>query len=125
MLLRRGVIEVETLRRYGRVPPGTRARGSLTLSRTGSSYLGYCLKIHIQVGSDPRPVGCEIHFEWDRAESVPLTWWTAFRGGCVKVEARDLFDGAIQQATLHIEDQSTRKGHQRFRVTRAEWQGGE
>ncbi len=124
MLLRHGNIEIETLRRYGRVPPGTRAQGVLTLSRTDSPHLGYCLKVRICVGADPRPIEVEMHFGWEKSEEEPRTWWQTFRGVSTKVQASDLFDGALKKATLFVEGESTSQGYQRFRVTSAEWHNG-
>jgi hypothetical protein len=87
--------------------------------------LGYCLKSRIDVGGDPRPIAVEIPLGWDKSEEEPRTWWESFRGVSTRVEASDLFDGVLKTATLFVEGESTRQGHQQFRVTHAEWHSTE
>src|SRR5262245_45669451 len=64
MLPRRGVIEIELLRRYGRTPPGTCAVGWFKVSATGYTYFTHLREIHIRVADDPRVVGGPCWFPW-------------------------------------------------------------
>jgi hypothetical protein len=121
-LPRRGTVEIETLRRYGRVPVGTRAVGWFVLSVDAGPYLNHCLEYRIQVGEDARLVGGSLYFSWDRGVDESDTWGMFHRGAWVQFHAADLFDATIQHLTHLIEDQSTSAGHQRFHVIRAEWQ---
>src|SRR5262245_66447741 len=76
MLPRRGVIEIELLRRYGRTPPGTRAVGWVPVSKNDDDYFTHVREIHIQVGDDPRAVGGP--------------WWVPWvpPRGCARPQAR-------------------------------------
>ena len=49
---RRGTVEIETLRRYGRAPAGTRARGSVVLSHSEGMPLPYSIEFRIRNGDD-------------------------------------------------------------------------
>ena len=119
---RRGIVEIETLRRYGRIPPGTRVRGAVVLTRrTDPSCLGYGLKVRLEVKDDPRPVAFDLDFDWDRGEDEPATWWEFFRGKHTRIQADNLLDAAGKHLTHEIESRNTGTDHQRFRVIRVEW----
>ncbi|HKB35083.1 MAG TPA: hypothetical protein VKD72_01430 [Gemmataceae bacterium] len=113
----RGIVEIETLRRYGRVPPGTRAQGSFTLARIRGP-LGNCLKFQIRIGDDPRKVARTIYFDWSSQGKVRMGWW--HRGAHKSAEV-DLKEWALIQVSDEIEEMNTSKGHQRFCVIRVEW----
>src|SRR5262245_56506566 len=121
MTPRKGIVEIETLRRYGRVRVGTRAEGSFVLAPPEGKSTWYSLTIRILIADDPRPVGPVLYFPWPAKLDDPRTWWQSHRGSSREVKARDFWDGVIQKLILMLEDESTSQGHQRFRVVRAEW----
>jgi hypothetical protein len=111
VLPRRGVIEIELLRRYGRTPAGTRAVGWFEVSEFPHVYFNHQLELHIQVADEPRVVGGTGWLTW-----VPPP-------GMLPEAA----EAALLQRVLHdvvslVEEQQTSAKHQRFRVVRAEWQ---
>jgi hypothetical protein len=114
-------VEIETLRRYGRVPVGTRAAGKFTLGDSGSRYLSRVLKFSIRVGSDSRKVAAELHFGWDGDEDAVQTAGHFFRGKHITVTAHGLLEYAVQSLTREIEGRNTSGGHQHFKVIRAAW----
>jgi hypothetical protein len=93
------VVEVETLRRWGRVPIGTRAVGQIVLVQhdfSSSPWVQYT----IQIGEDPRKI----------CASVPIG---TFEG--------NLPEYALSRVVDALEGEDTPSGYQRFRVIRAEW----
>src|SRR5262245_35691932 len=68
-VVRAGGLAVVTLCRYGRVPAGTRVRGSFDLRYRGE-YPGrerlrsYTIGFRFWVGDDPRLYGLAIFFNW-------------------------------------------------------------
>jgi hypothetical protein len=121
--LGQGVVEVETLRRYGRVPIGTRAHGSFVLTRWDSTT--YWVDYTLRIGDDPREIGanCLINvFHGGSKEIVRLSRYV--RGVLTRFEG-NLADYAISRVVDSLEEMNTPSGYQRFRVVRAEWSGGQ
>jgi len=113
MLPRRGVIEIELLRRYGRTPAGTRAVGWFEVSETGEVYFTHMREVHIRVADDPRVVGGPAWFPWPREPGVSPA----------ASEAR-LLERVLWDVVRSVEERQTKTKHQRFRVVRAEWEDG-
>lgn len=103
VLPRKGSLEVETLRRHGRVPAGTRSIGWFKLIWS-NGLDAYQVKYRFRVGDDPRVMDGLIIFCTDLPR--PPTLWEYIR--------QDLVES--------IETRKTGRGNQRFRVVRAEWQ---
>lgn len=111
MLPRRGVIEVELLRRYGRTPAGTRAVGWFEVSENPHVYFTHLRELHITVADEPRTVGGKAWFPW---APPPGTTAAASLAG--------LLDRVLRDVVSRIEEERTSAKHQRFRVVRAEWE---
>jgi len=119
--IRAGVLEVENLRRYGRTPPGTRARGSFSLRDGGNAPEAtlsryYLASFRFEFDNDPRLVALAVGF-----------WWTGdprrgkgARAGVTGAET-DLLSYARRLVVEEIEAEVTSRGNQHFRVIRAEW----
>jgi hypothetical protein len=124
-LPRHGIVEIETLRRYGRVPIGTRAVGSFALwgkpVPPGHRRFEF-LQTHIQVGDDPRIVMMNSISDWTAREDRPHTWHTMHRKKMQAFHAADLSGHLLQSVTNYLEGLSTGTGQQRFKVVRIEWQ---
>jgi len=124
-LPRHGIVEIETLRRYGRVPAGTRAVGSFALwgrpVQPGQRRFEVLLT-EISVGDDPRVVRLCVSSDFTARGDRPRTWSMMHRGKMHEFHAADLSVYLLQELTLALESQSTSTGAQRFRVVRAEWQ---
>jgi hypothetical protein len=116
---RKGVLEVETLRRYGRMPAGTRARGWFRL--TGPLQDGwYGVRGKFRVGDDPRVVQVYVDFMWDGAPDEKVTRGVMRHGKHEWVKV-DLMGNALRTVVESVEGRKTSTGNQRFRVIRAEW----
>src|SRR4051794_9377820 len=111
MLPRRGTIEIELLRRYGRAAAGTRAAGWVTLSENDHPYFTHVRELHIRVSDDPRVVGGPRYFPWAPPPGASPA----------DAEAR-LLDQVLREVVSRVEEERTPAKHQRFRVVRAEWQ---
>lgn len=122
MLPRRGVVEIETLRRYGKIPIGTKAEGWFELAENSHDYLAHSLSYRVQIGDDPRTIGSVLYFHWGRDTDEPSEFYQYHQKECRQFFAANLFDYAILKIQLLIEDQCTSSGYQRFRMVRAEWQ---
>jgi hypothetical protein len=122
VIIYRGTVEIETLTRYGRVPPGTLARGEVTVSRRNCRYLPYGLAFRIQVGDDPRPFAFEVHFGWLGREGKPSRWGRVFRGKGVSFTTNGFLEYLTQSLSCDIEERSTSRGNQQFRFIGVEWE---
>ena len=111
MLPRRGVIEIELLRRYGRTPAGTRAVGWFKVSATGEDYFTHVWEVRIQVADDPRVVGGPGWFPW----APP-------HGTSRAASEAGLLEYVLQKVVRSVEERRTAAKHQRFRVVHAAWQ---
>src|SRR4051794_25272890 len=71
--VRQGVVEVETLRRYGRVPIGTRAQFPFFLVKHDARQ--YWVQYTVQIGEDPRQIGtsCGINMFTDSEEIIQMS----------------------------------------------------
>jgi hypothetical protein len=119
-VLRRGVVEVETLRRWGRVPIGTRAVGQIALVQHDASSSPW-VQYRLQIGSDPRQIcaSCLINvFARGGDEVIRLSRYV--RGVLTPFEG-NLPEYALSCVVDSLEGQDTPSGYQRFRVIRAEW----
>ena len=124
MFRRRGLIKAETLRRFGRLPPGTPGQGVLLLMAEpdGDGGLNAGLWVSLQFGDDHRQVTEDLFFHWDRPADQPGgIGWRDAHGQVVEVTAADLPDAAAQVAGLFVESLLTRRGYQHFRVTEVGW----
>lgn len=123
-LPRHGVVEIETLRRYGRVPAGTRAEGSFAFcggpKRPGGPR-SQLLLAEIRVGTDPRPVRVSVSGDFLAGGDGPRTWYAMHRRAMQEFHAADFPGYILTELTHYLEDQSTSTGAQRFKVVRAEW----
>jgi hypothetical protein len=125
MFPRRGVIEVELLRRYGRVPAGTRAVGWFELTENSGPITTHAFEVHIRVADDPRVVGGKLFFTWKRERiDESYTRMVFYRGRRQTVSAANLFEYVVQNVVRYVEGLDTSAKHQRFRVVRAVWQDG-
>jgi hypothetical protein len=119
-VLRRGVVEVEALRRWGREPIGTRAVGQVVLIQhdfSSSPWVQYTL----QIGKDPRTIcaSCLINvFTRGGDEVIRLSRYV--RGVLTPFEG-NLSEYALSRVVDALEGEDTPSGYQRFRVIRAEW----
>jgi hypothetical protein len=122
MFSRRGVIEVELLRRYGRTPAGTRAVGWFTVSESPGPYMTHVWEVRIRVPGDPRVVGCQCYFPWqqERIDSL-YTVGIFYRGAHQTVSAAGLFDYVAQDVVRFVEGLDTSTKQQRFKVVCAAW----
>jgi hypothetical protein len=111
MLPRRGVIEIELLRRYGRAPAGTRAVGWFEVSEHPHVYFTHVRELYIKVTDDPRTVGGKAWFPWAPPPGTPAA--DSFAG---------LLDRVLRDVVSRVEEERTSANHQRFRVVRAEWE---
>jgi hypothetical protein len=119
-VLRRGVVEVETLRRWGRVPIGTRAVGQIVLVQHDASSSPW-VRYTFQIGGDPRMIcaSCLINmFTRGSDEVIRLSRYV--RGVLTPFEG-NLYDYALSRVVDALEGENTPSGYQRFRVLRAEW----
>jgi hypothetical protein len=123
-LPRHGVVEIETLRRYGRVPVGVRAAGAFAfcemLTRRPAPRWQILLA-EVRVGPDPRPVRVNVSGDFLSGGDGPRTWYAMHRRVIQQFHAADSSDYILRQLTHYIEDKSTGTGAQRFRVVQAEW----
>ena len=123
-LPRRGIVEIETLRRYGRVPAGTRAEGSFALcegpKRPGVPRFQILLA-EIPVGADPRPVRVNVSGDFLASGDGPRTWYAMHRRAMQEFHAPDFPGYILTELAHYLEDKSTSTGAQRFKVVRAEW----
>jgi hypothetical protein len=119
--LRRGVVEVETLRRYGHVPVGTRAVLPVSLYKCDATR--YVAHFPLRIGKDPLKcdVSCLITWGGGEEETIRMEW--NFRGVLKSFEGT-LAEFALLRVVEGLEYDTTRSGHQRFRVIRAEWNEG-
>jgi hypothetical protein len=113
VLPRRGVIEIELLRRYGRTPAGTRAVGWFEVSEFPHVYFNHQRELHIQVDGEPRVIGGAGWFTWVPAPGTPP-----------ETAEAALLERVLRDVVSLVEEQQTSAKHQRFRVVRAEWQDG-
>jgi hypothetical protein len=113
MLPRRGVIEIELLRRYGRTPAGIRAVGWFKVSATGEDYFTHVWEVRIRVADDPRVVGAQCWFQW----APP-------RGTSRAASEAGLLERVLREVVRDVEERRTAAKHQRFRVVHAAWQDG-
>jgi hypothetical protein len=120
-VLYRGPFEIETLVRYGRVPPGTRARGEAVLSEDDSPFMKYALTYRIRVGNDPRPVAVRIYFDWHGTERKPYTWSMSFRRKSTTFTVHGFVEYVTRTLACSLEEHSTGRGNQRFRFIGVEW----
>jgi hypothetical protein len=120
-VLYRGTVEIETLVRYGRVPPGTRARGEAVLSEDDSPYMKYNLTYRITVGNDPRPIAVRIYFDWYGTERKPYSWSMSFRRKSTTFTVRGFAEYVTRELACSLEEHSTGRGNQRFRFIGVEW----
>lgn len=119
--LRQGIVEIETLRRYGRVPIGTHARGPMILEKYDKA--SYWVSYTISIADDPRKlkVSCGINvFSGKPGEVVRLKRYV--RGVLTPFEGT-LEEYAVASVTDSLVEMNTPGGYQRFRVVRAEWAG--
>ena len=120
--VRQGVVEVETLRPYGRVPIGTRAEFPFFLVKHDAT--DYWVRYTLRIGEDPREIGmsCQVNvFIGGGEETVRLSRhvrgvWKPFEG--------NLAEYALARVVDSLEEMTTPSGYQRFRVVRAEWSDG-
>ena len=121
---RHGVVEIETLRRYGRVPVGTRGVGTFALwakpTPPGQRRFEF-LQAFVQVGDDPRIVGMNLIGDFTSDGDGARTWHTSHRRKIQAFHAEDLSGYLFQTVTNHFEDESNGTGAQRFKVVRIEW----
>src|SRR5262245_9254731 len=103
MLPRRGVIEVELLRRYGRVPVGTRAVGWFEPTETPGPYMTHRYRIHLPIADDPRLVTTQVYFPWTHQPGEPYRYAVTYRGAGMIVTAADLFEKVLQDIVRDIE----------------------
>jgi hypothetical protein len=124
MFPRRGVIEVELLRRYGRTPAGSLAVGWFEVAEApDSSFFTHVYDLRIQIADDPRTIGGKLYFIWKpRRLDEPYTRDVFHRGTRSVVTAADIFEYVVQGVVRYIEGLDTSAKHQRFRVVRAVWQ---
>jgi hypothetical protein len=120
-VLYRGTVEVETLVRTLGVAPGTRVTGELVLSTTGTRHMKYSLDCQVATAGATRPFGFESRFDWNGSEGKPFRWSQTFRGRGVTFTTKTFLDYVTQSLTCSIEEQSTGRGNQRFRVVRVDW----
>jgi hypothetical protein len=126
MFPRKGTIEVETLRRYGRTPAGTRAVGWFKVSENSDRYMTHKWEVRIRIGADPRVVRCQCYFPWHHKRiDEPHTYGVFHRGKHLTFSATDLFDWVVQDVVRFVESLNTGAKNQRFRVIRATWQDEE
>jgi hypothetical protein len=123
-LPRHGIVNIETLRRFGRVPVGTRAEGSFALCdaltrRPAPRW--QILLAEIRVGSDPRPVRVNVSGDFLSGGDGPRTWYAMHRRVMQQFHAPDFPSYIVQVLTHYLEDKSTSTGAQRFKVVRAVW----
>jgi hypothetical protein len=113
------VVEVETLRRFGRVPIGTRAEFPFFLVEYDTA--GYWVNYTIRVGEGPRGIGvsCGINL-FPRGGKKTIRVSRYVRGVLKRFEG-NLADYALALVVDSLEEMNTRSGYQRFRVIRAEW----
>ena len=150
--LRPGVVEVETLRRYGRcgrVPVGTsavlpvalykfvptkvvvealRLLGPLpALTLPVSSYKGdtteYTAHFPLRIGNDRSGGDVHCNIPWGGDEEEIIRMVWNFRGVLKPFEGT-LAEFALMRVVETLEYFKTRSGHQQFRVIRAEWTDG-
>jgi hypothetical protein len=143
--LRRGVVEIETLRRYGRsghVPVGTRAVLPVSLYKCPnpdhlpalprlvlpvSSFKGdateYSAHFPLIIGDDCSGGDWNVIIPWggDEEETIRMVWTF---GGVSKPFEGALAEFALMRVVETLEYAKTQNGHQRFRVIRAEWAHG-
>jgi hypothetical protein len=67
--LRTGTLEVETLRRYGRIPPGTRTVGTFSLRDGGNAPEAYSSRYYLvsfwfEFDNNPRIIALAVGFWW-------------------------------------------------------------
>jgi hypothetical protein len=119
-----GVAEIELLRRYSRISPGTHAAlpFSLTLTEVvvmeGKEVGQYNLVLDALIAENARRVQ---HFS-------TIGWWLnttaqrvlSNRGKRVDFDG-DIFDFVVAKLTCGLEDRDTDSGHQRFRVLSIVW----
>jgi hypothetical protein len=121
---RHGIVEIETLRRFGRLPAGTRAEGPFAfcdaLTRRPAPRWQILLA-EIRVGSDPRPVRVNVSSDFLSGGGGPRAWYAMHRRVMHRFHAPDLPSYIVQELTHYLEDRSTSTGAQRFKVVRAEW----
>src|SRR5262245_51645141 len=103
MLPRRGVIEIELLRRYARTPAGTRAAGWFPVSKNDNDYFTHGRRLRIQIADAPRVVDLPCWFPWTPPRGSPRS------------EAA-LLEYVLRGVVESIEERKTGAGHQRFRV---------
>lgn len=118
-IMRQGVVEIETLRRYGRVPIGTRAEFPIFLVKHDAGY--YWAQYTLRIGEDPREIGvsCGINvFTGGGEETIRLSRYVR---GVLKPFEGNLADYALSRVVDSLEEMNTPSGYQRFRVIRAEW----
>lgn len=142
--LRRGVVEIETLRRYGlRVPVGTRAVLSVSLYKHEVTRYTPYFRLRVGAGGDmcdvpvnysahfPLSFGkglggcdvnCNIPWGWGERETIQMEWKD--RRGALKPFEGTLAEFALLRVVETLEQEETRGGHPRFRVIRAEWTDG-
>lgn len=113
VLPRRGVIEIELLRRYGRTPAGTRAVGWFEVSEHPHVYFTHQRELHIPVADEPRAVGGKAWFPWAPAP-----------GTTPAASAAGLLERVLKEVVSRVEEERTSAKHRRFRVVRAEWLDG-
>src|SRR5262249_35174591 len=117
--LRRGVVEVETLRRYGHVPVGTRAVLPVSLyQRDATNYVAH---YPLRIGKDRRKCDVSCLITWGGEETTRMERYVQ---GVLKPFEGTLADLALLRVVEGLEAWKTRSGHQRFRVIRAGWNEG-
>jgi hypothetical protein len=117
-----GVVEVETLRRYGRVPVGTRAVFPIVLVKEDATH--YHAQCTIRVGEDPRETTFICLISGITGGSEETIRLSRYVRGVLKPFEGNLAAYALSQVVDALEEMNTRSGHQRFRVVRAEWNDG-
>jgi hypothetical protein len=117
--VREGVVEIETLRRFGRVPVGTRADCPISLVKYDvRTYWVHCT---IRIADDPREMGISCMFNWGNEKTMRVQRhvrgvWKRFVGS--------MADYALSSIVDAVEGMNTKSGYQRFRVIRAQWNQG-
>jgi hypothetical protein len=117
-----GVVVIETLRRYWRVPVGTRATGEFAFwVRPGEPPHHQEFQVRVRVGDDPRPVTVDCLADFTSNRTWPMPVMRMYRKAYQTYVAADLSAYLLQTVTDALENLSTGTGAQRFRVIEVEW----